>query len=181
MVDAQGRVLRFDQAILVFSSNLGAAPITELISRDPAVSYEQIAATSRAAVRDHLVNRLGRPEIYGRVAHSIVPFDILRDSTIDQIVAKIATGIVFVNGPNVQFDLPSLQSFVREKLKDPTVRALGGRQIRNIIVELVQQLARWLTDNGRADVKTVSVTMQEARMVITLDDRIATETVEARS
>lgn len=89
LTSGQGHTAYFGQSMIAFTSNLGMYESVQLdngtVVRRPRFGYEtrfeDMQAAVRDAVRDEFVNRLGRPELLGRLggAQNIIVFDFLRD------------------------------------------------------------------------------------------------------
>lgn len=89
LTSGQGHTAYFGQSMIAFTSNLGMYEEIRLdngnLTRRPRFGYEtpfeDLQAAVRSAVRDEFVNRLGRPELLGRLggADNIIVFDFLRD------------------------------------------------------------------------------------------------------
>lgn len=169
ITDAQGNVVRFGQAIVIATSNQGSHDLAALVAEHgDAVTYEQIAEASTAAVRRDL-EAAGRPEIFGRIAGAIVPFDVLRPEIIDRIAVKFATDASFANGPRLDVDLPSTCAMARAELADPTQRALGGRQVRNVVQRHLRRLASWLGEQDALTADHVAVRFDGTTMLAAVD------------
>lgn len=89
LTSGQGHTAFFGQAMIAFTSNLGMYEDVRLddgtVVRRPRFGYdtrfEDMQVAVRDAVRDEFVNRMGRPELLGRLggAQNIIVFDFLRD------------------------------------------------------------------------------------------------------
>ena len=159
VADARGRITYFGDTIVVATANIGARELAELIAREgPEVSYDRIRAVSVDAVEHHF-KALGRPEIFGRIGgdRGVVSFDILRPAVIEQITAKLVGATTLQNGPTLVIDLPSTTAMVHRAMTDPRQRALGGRQIRNILRDRAHQAARWIAIGGHDDAGEVRI------------------------
>jgi ATP-dependent Clp protease ATP-binding subunit ClpA len=88
LTDGKGRVADFSQSIIVLTSNLGAATAQKMLERNPDVDYGSIDAAVRADIHDFYVNRLGRPELYGRLMDSLVVFDFIRKDAQVKLLRK---------------------------------------------------------------------------------------------
>lgn len=73
LTDGRGQTVSFSEAIIIFTSNIGAAEI------DPTSSDEQARDAFRSRVRDHFVREMGRPELLNRIGDNIVAFNFVRD------------------------------------------------------------------------------------------------------
>jgi hypothetical protein len=59
---------------------------------------------------------------------------------------------------------------VRGELEAPEARALGGRQVRNVVEQRFKTLATWLSMNGHVDANHVRVWFDGPAMVAVVDD-----------
>uniref|UniRef100_A0ABX1PNS4 AAA domain-containing protein n=3 Tax=Aromatoleum TaxID=551759 RepID=A0ABX1PNS4_9RHOO len=73
LTDGRGQTVSFSEAIIIFTSNIGAAEI------NPACSDEEARDAFQRRVRDHFVRDLGRPELLNRIGDNIVAFNFVRD------------------------------------------------------------------------------------------------------
>lgn len=73
LTDGRGQTVSFSEAIIIFTSNIGAADI------DPTSSDEEARDAFRCRVRDHFVREMGRPELLNRIGDNIVAFNFVRD------------------------------------------------------------------------------------------------------
>jgi len=73
LTDGRGQTVSFSEAIIIFTSNIGAAEV------DPTSSEEETREAFRSRVRDHFVREMGRPELLNRIGDNIVAFNFVRD------------------------------------------------------------------------------------------------------
>lgn len=73
LTDGRGQTVSFSEAIIIFTSNIGAAEI------DPTSSEEEAREAFQRRVRDHFVRDMGRPELLNRIGDNIVAFNFVRD------------------------------------------------------------------------------------------------------
>lgn len=171
VTDAQGRVTYFGETIIVATSNLGSTDVARLMEeRGDDVTFEEIRDVSLRAVRDHFTT-IARPEIFGRISAGIVPFDVLRTEVVDRIAEKIVTAASFANGPILDVDVPSACRLAQSILADPTERVLGGRRVREVLLESFRELSVWLALNGHGFASRVSVRFAEGAMLAAVDGR----------
>src|SRR5690606_20046351 len=88
---------------------------------------------------------------------------------IDRIAAKLAGAASFRNGPALEVDVPSACAMARLALADPAQRALGGRQVRNVVQQQLRRLASWLASNGHADAAAVRLEFDGMAMLASVD------------
>lgn len=150
LTSGQGHTAFFGQAMIAFTSNLGMYEEVQLdngsIARRPRFGYdarfEDLQESVRSAVRDEFVNRLGRPELLGRLggAQNIIVFDFLRD--LQGVTRKFLRNVAARCARNDAIAL-SVSDDVVEHIaisarNDPEALLLGGRG-------LAQHLERILT------------------------------------
>lgn len=73
LTDGRGQTVSFSEAIIIFTSNIGAAEI------DPSSGVEAAQEGFRNRVRDHFVKEMRRPELLNRIGDNIVAFNFVRD------------------------------------------------------------------------------------------------------
>ena len=73
LTDGRGQTVSFSEAIIIFTSNIGAAEI------DPTSNDEDARNAFQRRVRDHFVRDIGRPELLNRIGDNIVAFNFVRD------------------------------------------------------------------------------------------------------
>ncbi len=170
IVDAQGQVTHFTDAMIVATTNAGATELQELMAvRGEELTYAEVEEAGLDAVREHFM-RIARPELFGRIQPGVVVFDVLRPHVIDMIVAKLADAAAFDHGPELEIDLSSTAAVIREELRDPALRALGGRQVRNAVQRRLWRLGSWLGRNGHASADRVVVSFDsEGRARVAVD------------
>jgi energy-coupling factor transporter ATP-binding protein EcfA2 len=169
VTDAQGRVTYFGETIIIATSNEGAKDLTDLLQREgEAVTYEQVRAVSIDAVR-RAFERRERPEIFGRIEAGVVAFDVLRPDMIDQIAAKFARAATFRTGPLLDVDVSSTCQMARLALADPSARALGGRQVRNVIQRQIRSLASWMAHHDHLAASHVAVHFEGTDLYASID------------
>ena len=172
LTDGQGETVYFNEAVIIFTSNLGTVAPREgstvtpthsflesseassvgLTGRsellDPEKSYEEISHTILERVREYFNIRLGRPEILNRFGDNIVIFDFVRPTITADIVDSLIENLIEQLAHDHDIELV-IESTVRQelvKLAQCNIRH-GGRGIRNVIeTAVVNPLARWLFD-----------------------------------
>jgi len=171
VTDAQGRVAYFGESIILMTSNLGSR---ELAARAAGVdahaaeshvdlsglAYDDVADVFERAARDYFVE-IGRPEIWGRLAHGAVAFQPLQQENVAQITRKVLAQTSFVHGPVLDVDAASATTFAQALMDEPEVRNLGGRQIRNAFRSAFLRLASWTVLGGHADAGVLRVRFEK--------------------
>jgi energy-coupling factor transporter ATP-binding protein EcfA2 len=169
VTDAQGRVTYFGETIIIATSNEGSKELMDLMEREgEGITYEQVHRVSVAAVRSAFESR-GRPEIFGRIEAGIVAFDVLRPEMIDRVAAKFARAASFRTGPLLEVDVPSTCSMAQLALADPQARALGGRQVRNVLQRQIRTLASWMAQNGHIEASHVRASFDGLELRASID------------
>ena len=149
LTDGKGVTVSFSEAIIIFTSNIGAADIK------PALSDEAVHKEFKNKVKDHFISRLKRPELLNRIGDNIVPFNFLKDQT---VLHKI-----------INAKLKPIRTRLKEKYRivdlildneDNVLEALsmgfdsstGGRGVLNqLSAKLIDPLAEFLFLEGDAD------------------------------
>ena len=170
VTDAQGRVTYFDETIFVFTTNIGAAELIAAVEERGDITYEEAAVISTDAVRAEFT-RLQRPEIFGRIGKDgIVPFDLMRPEVVDRVTAKFLAGVQYTNGPTIEVDGPSAAAMVRAELAKPECRALGARQVRNVLVDRLRRATAWIALNGHVEADRVRISFDDDDTFVAVDD-----------
>lgn len=163
LTDGRGETVFFTEAVVVFTSNLGAYTEVrevldgrEVISRVPAVTPESHptaelrARVVKQAIRDHFTLRLGRPELLNRIGDdNIVVFDFIDDATavriLDGMLDQVIRRVREQHGIDISLAL-STKSLLHAACTAQDVLAMGGRGIGSKLeTALVNPLARLLT------------------------------------
>ena len=138
LTDSQGRKVDFKNTVIIMTSNVGAAALTEktkslgFLAGDSAESEK---ATMEQNVMAALKNTF-RPEFLNRLDEIIV-FNRLTDADIQKIASLLLADLqkrIEALGVQITFD-PSLVSFIAEKGFDPVY---GARPLRRAITSLVE-------------------------------------------
>lgn len=154
LTDGQGRTAHFSQSVVIFTSNLGAAELPALLAgftEDVPPPYSVVRDHFRSAVARYVTDRLGRPELLGRLGSGIVAFDILRRDVLTMIVSKFLRQLgrsARARGLDLVFDRRAIDRAVTDEVMR-TGAALGARQVRTLLDEWVRRpLNRWVIDNA---------------------------------
>ena len=138
LTDSQGRKVDFKNTVIIMTSNVGAAAITEK-AKSLGFSASSGAADDKASIESNVMSALKstfRPEFLNRLDEIIV-FNRLTDSDIRKIAAlllkELQTRIKDL-GVNITFD-ESLIAFVAKEGFDPVY---GARPLRRAITSLVE-------------------------------------------
>jgi hypothetical protein len=138
LTDGRGETANFSQSLIVFTSNMGTAALPQLLAAAPPgapVSYEQIDSHFQREVERAFRERIGRPEIYGRLKPGVVVFDMLRPQHVAgitrRLIGQLAESVKERHGVTLAVDADAVLAWLDDKMKDPENLSLGGRQIRN--------------------------------------------------
>lgn len=161
LVDGMGRTVHFGEAIIIFTSNLGSRELYGRIrSLDDLPSYPEVAALYRAAVEQHFVETLNRPELLGRFGKAIVPFDVLREPSMDAITRKaVDQALAGVRREReIEVDWPAVFEAIRLRMREPSNLKLGGRAIVSLVREHIEGgLADWWLEHEPAPVAALRI------------------------
>ncbi|GAA0390518.1 chaperone [Acrocarpospora corrugata] len=142
LTDGRGTTTHFSECILIFTSNLGMAGSAVRHG----LPYEEIERTIKAAIEDHFVQVLKRPELLNRLGDNIVVFDFIGAEAAGRIfdlqLANILRVVSEQHGIDVLLGEPA-----RSELKAWCTAGLekGGRGIGAALESLlVNPLARAL-------------------------------------
>ncbi len=80
LTDGKGETVSFENTIIIFTSNLGAEEASK--ETDP----ECVKQIISKAVREYCVHEIGKPELYSRLAGSIIAFNPLDDAIKKKII-----------------------------------------------------------------------------------------------
>ncbi len=141
LTDGLGRTAYFSQTLIIFTSNLGAAESYRWIEQKTIPSYEEVAAHFESKVRDHFTNKLGRPELLGRIGNGIIAFDILRPQVIATISGKFLHQLASSasrRGVRLTLDMPPILAEVEREITTGGGIALGARGIRDVLDRIVR-------------------------------------------
>ncbi len=99
LTDGRGETAYFSETLIIFTSNLGASDESsgkkDLSKRENRISHYT------AAIEDHFVNKLGRPEILNRIGENVVIFNSITSMKVKNMILKKK--------------LKPLQDFIKEK------------------------------------------------------------------
>jgi len=144
LTDGKGETVYFSEAVIIFTSNIGAAQIScELSKQDSKTEFLK-------HVQNHFVDKLGRPEILNRIGDNIVAFNFINDNEVFTQIVKLK--------------FAGIKNFVQERYKAELVfkdeesafRAIsakagvanGGRGVLNVLeAKLVNPLSNFIFEN----------------------------------
>jgi energy-coupling factor transporter ATP-binding protein EcfA2 len=145
LTDGLGQTTYFSQTLIIFTSNLGASGIYELIrDRGPGQELptpEEVAAHFDEAVRQHFTTQLNRPELLGRIGNGVLAFDIVRPAYLDEVASKFLDQLVASSarkGITLELAHDSILDVVRREMARAESLALGYREVRNVLDRVVR-------------------------------------------
>jgi ATP-dependent Clp protease ATP-binding subunit ClpB len=127
LTDGKGRTVDFRNTVLVMTSNVGSAAISELASKDPALAHKEAMEALRAAFRPEFLNRVDE----------IVMFNPLGKEQLEKIVElQLAEVEKMLAQRSVTLELSgAARKLVLTEGYDP---AYGARPLRRTLQRLVQ-------------------------------------------
>lgn len=152
LTDGLGRVNSFQDSILIFTTNVGAAEFADLTPKQ----LMELADSPRPkqffqdAVRRLFVDELGRPDLHSRLAGNVVVFDLIRTEVTAARIARrhldqLAAGVSAATGFTLVFDRQEFAEMVVQRaMLQPFA---GGRAVATWLEQLVTNpLVRWLSE-----------------------------------
>lgn len=150
LTDGAGRTVSFTESLVVFTSNQGVAAAGDLLRLDmgdPA-QVELYETTIERAVQHHFRERLGRPELLGRLGDNIVVFRPMHG----QVAVELANQFVDTVLSNVRIRVGNVVTITDRARAElvaaitaPDVLASGGRGITTALdSRLINPLGRFL-------------------------------------
>ena len=161
LTDGEGRTAWFSEAIIIFTSNLGIYREGDdgkrvlNVNRD--MPYDHLAQNVNAEIERFFKERLGRPELFGRLGDKVVVFEFISEPVGRQIFEKQLEQLIIKVREQRQIDLV-MSDMARDKLAAYCVQDLasGGRGIgARLESGLVDPLAAALFQRERSQTVTV--------------------------
>lgn len=137
--NGSGETADFSQSVIIFTSNLGmySEQADELgnVHRVPRFGYESsyqtVQTEVREAIREEFVNKLGRPEILGRLRgqDNVVVFDFVRDlnGVAGKFVDNLRERCQRLHNMELEITPPLVEVLVSNVRNNPEALLLGGR------------------------------------------------------
>lgn len=132
LTDGRGRTVSFANTIIVFTSNIGTSDITGSEDKDT------VKRSIEEAVENHFKYKIGRPELYSRLAGNIVVFNPLDESEINRIFEMYFNRIckLVSDGKQIRFSVSpdcvsKLKSIIEKERKKN--RFQGGRGMKKLV------------------------------------------------
>ncbi len=157
LTDAFGQTVSFAHAIVILTSNVGAAALDDRVALDEAP--DDIADALEAAWRSDQVHAAlrshFRPELLNRLDETVV-FDPLERASLqrilDAMLERFNTRLTEAHGVRVELD-DEARALVIDAGTD---RLLGARPLRRAVQRLVEDpVADWLLERGDGDAPAV--------------------------
>lgn len=150
LTDGKGQTVYFSESVIIFTSNLGASVVKPNDEHGNPKSNESVAADFFKEVKNFFDNKIGRPEILGRIGYSnIVPFNFIRSTEFQGKIAKSKlSGIKerIKEKFNLDLQFEDEAKFISYLNKGADV-AKGGRDVLNAINDrLLNDLADYMFD-----------------------------------
>jgi ATP-dependent Clp protease ATP-binding subunit ClpB len=165
LTDGQGQTTYFSECVIIFTSNLGIQeenPQTGVRTTmvEPQTPYADVRAQVAAGVREHFVNKIGRPELMNRLGGNIVVFDFIRPQPAAAIFEKQLDNILKLVAAEHAVTVtlaPGVHGELRERCTSDL--ANGARGIGNVLESLfINPLARELFERDLSDGERLTVT-----------------------
>jgi len=128
LTDGKGRTVDFRNTVLVMTSNVGSAAISDLMATDPAAARRDAMEALRAAFRPEFLNRVDE----------IVIFNPLGKQQLEKIVTlQLAEITKMLAERHITIEMtPAAQQLVLAEGYDP---AYGARPLRRTLQRMVQE------------------------------------------
>ena len=165
LTDSQGRVVNFNNAVIIMTSNVGARLISEnkklgFVQNDTKQDYKDI----KANVMDE-VKKTFRPEFLNRIDEIIVFHQLTEENVkeIAEIMISNLTNRLKENGIKIKVD-EGAKALVAKKGFDVTY---GARPLRRAIQTMIEdKIAESMLDSEEKKSKTLKITTNEDEIVV---------------
>ncbi len=129
LTDGRGETVSFSDAVIIFTSNIGAASV---------VASDTSDKDFIEAVENHFKNTLGRPELLNRIGNNVIPFKHLNDPTIliQIIKSKLIPMEKFLKAKYKVNRLEIKEHIFENFIKDFSADT-GGRGVLNHVVDVL--------------------------------------------
>lgn len=154
LTDGKGETVYFSEAIIIFTSNIGAANISADL--EPAEARRQFIE----AVRKHFVEELGRPELLNRIGDNIVAFNFIDDP---EVFTKIA-----------RLKFKSVESFVKERYE----AQIGFEDENAAFLSIANKAGKQNGGRGLLNVMESAIINPLAEFIFERTDMLAGRTIE---
>lgn len=89
LTSGRGDRVYFSEALIVFTSNLGAADAHADAAPTPSETFEEVQAKTLTAIRRYFREVLNRPELLNRIGENIIVFDFIRPDVAAEIYGQM--------------------------------------------------------------------------------------------
>lgn len=139
LTNGTGETADFSQAVIIFTSNLGMydeqPDALGGISRAPRFEYdtpfETVQTEVREAIKKEFVNKLGRPEILGRLGghQSVIVFDFLKDlhGVATKFINNLCERCQRLHNMDLEVTSALMEALIETVRNKPEALLLGGR------------------------------------------------------
>lgn len=133
LTDGKGETVYFSEAIIIFTSNIGAATIK------PEIGAKEIKKQFIEKVQKHFVEELERPELLNRIGDNIVAFNFIDDPTVFTKIAKLKFETIekFIKekyGASIIFED---ENKIFESIGKKVGKQNGGRGLLNVMETVI--------------------------------------------
>ena len=133
LTDGKGETVYFSEAIIIFTSNIGAANV------DPEMDSKEIKKQFVKMVKEHFIKTLGRPELLNRIGDNIVAFNFIDDPKVFTKIAKLKFETIgkFVEekyGAKIVFEN---ENEIFEAIGKKAGKQNGGRGLLNVMETVI--------------------------------------------
>lgn len=133
LTDGKGETVYFSEAIIIFTSNIGAAEV------DSNMDQKEVKKQFVAKVQQHFIEKLGRPELLNRIGDNIVAFNFIDDPAVFAKIAKLKFKTIedFVAeryGAKIAFED---EDKMFESISNKAGKQNGGRGLLNVMETVI--------------------------------------------
>ncbi len=164
LTDGKGQTAYFSQTVIIFTSNIGSDTLDLRCRAEggDVLPYDEVRKHYLAAVHDHFVKRLGRPEILNRLGDNILVFDLLRPQHIEGICNRLINSLVASarekRGLELIFPDGRVVEMISRLMLNGDNLLFGGRRIKSLLEHNVERsLNRWIFFNNPAAGTTLKI------------------------
>ncbi len=143
LTDGRGETAWFSETVIIFTSNIGASDVPK--DQTSAGEYER---HFRAAVEEHFVRQLGRPELLNRLGDNVVVFQPIHDSGLRRGILERKLEPLRAHLRDRWGVTLEVEEGVLDRLVSVARLDHGGRGLLNAVErELINPLARFLFEH----------------------------------
>ncbi len=161
LTDSHGQTAYFDQALLIFTSNIGSNTLEHADNpSDDDADYDRIRQHFQDAVEAHFKSE--RPELMGRIGlRNVIGFDLLRPQHAREIVKKLL--LQLAESACARHGLKAVKyrgiiDRVLHEMHRTGAWKYGGRELRNCVEALPgQALNAWIVAQRGRDLQSLTI------------------------